>query len=335
MATSVTISPTLGHPVMYTQGGVYDIDNSGVGGDAIDLRRSLVGSACPQEGVLASGDWKVTATSGDMTVDVAADTGIAVVQGDSVTAEGLYTVAPHSDTITLTHDAASSSAPRLDQIILQVRNDESDGSGENDARCLILKGTATAGATLTNRTGAATLPDTAILLADVLVPANATSLSTSDLRDRRPWARGAYSRTVRTTNASSGSNYTVGSSSLTEVDATNLKPRIECTGVPVRVTLLASGLIAAKGDNGKLALSVDGSATIADGDATALEIVFQGPESGYAMNLCWSGIYMPTAGSHTFALAASTSGSLTLDASASVPLQWIIEELVRPDASNT
>jgi hypothetical protein len=151
------------------------------------------------EGVIGANDFLTTpAAAGLMRVDVAS--GRAVVKGDSGTpgaglSQGHYLVvndAAIPNAVTLT--ASNGTNPRLDQIVLRVRDTADLGSGADDALLEVVTGTATAGATLDNRNGAAALPNDAIRLADVLVPAGSTAVTAPNVRDRRPAARGTYAR---------------------------------------------------------------------------------------------------------------------------------------------
>src|SRR5262245_29233838 len=97
MAT--TISPGTGHAPLFTQAGT----GASPGYDAIDHRRAW--SAGLQEGVYSAGAFEVTqrGLGANLSVDIAASThehGIAaLVQGDAISGQGLYTVAPHSGVI--------------------------------------------------------------------------------------------------------------------------------------------------------------------------------------------------------------------------------------------
>lgn len=302
MASSVTIAPSLGQPVLAFDGGQWDLDSGGAGGSMLDLRRMIEGSSCPQEGILDSAAWAVTATNGNMTVDVAADVGLAVVQGDSSANQGRYTVAPHSAAVTLDISPADASAPRLDMVILQVRDGSADGSGAFDARVLVLTGTPTAGAALDNRNGHATLPDTALLLADVLVPAGATSVTTADLRDRRRWARGALAK-----SSLNPGTYGAG------VQYPGIAQRVECSGAPLMVIVEA---VQVSGDDYQIGYEVDGAATVTYGSV------------GDGKAFVWED--ESVAGSHLFRARLVSASGVTLNFGG----RFIVRELAGQAAAN-
>jgi hypothetical protein len=117
--------------------------------------------------------------------------GVAWILGRNVADQGMYRqyVAGTTD---IAVPASHASLPRLDQAILRVMDNTHDGSGFNECRLEIVPGTATSGATLDNRLGAANLDALTgasrnyLLLYDILVPAAASSLVTGNLR-RRVW----------------------------------------------------------------------------------------------------------------------------------------------------
>lgn len=135
----------------------------------------------------------------NMSVDVGiTGTGLmeAWVRGDTRGGQGLYRVdnidrtAPTASTyvpqinVTVSNNAAAN--PRLDIVVLEVVDMEHIGGGTATAQIRVIAGTATAGATLDNRAGAAAVPSSALLLADILVPAlESTSIDLVDIRDRR------------------------------------------------------------------------------------------------------------------------------------------------------
>jgi hypothetical protein len=129
----------------------------------------------------------VTAVSG---MSVTIDQGTAYILAGNVTDGGSFRVRS-SASRQVTVPNAHATLPRLDQIVLRVMDDASDGSGFSEARIEVVPGTATAGATFANRNGAASLnalgeiSDSLMLLADVLVPAAAGSLVLGDTKDRR------------------------------------------------------------------------------------------------------------------------------------------------------
>jgi hypothetical protein len=187
MAT--TITPSIGQGALFTQAGA----GASPGYGAIDLRRAGVG-AVGQEGCMDTHSYEVTQRSAgvNLSVDIAATTadalgtGVAAyIQGDTVSAQGLYSVPPHNAVINETISAANASNPRIDRVILEIQDNTHDASGANLIRTRVVTGTATAGATLDNLSNAAAVPSSALLLADVLVPANATSINNSNIRDRR------------------------------------------------------------------------------------------------------------------------------------------------------
>jgi hypothetical protein len=139
------------------------------------------------EGVLTSTDFALTLTSG-LSFSIAA--GVAWVKGDNVADQGMFRQYEPSAK-TLTCPTAHATLPRLDQVILRIMDNPSDASTFNEGRLEVVPGTATSGATLDNRSGAANLntldqaSKSLILLHDVLVPAGATTLVSGDVRDKR------------------------------------------------------------------------------------------------------------------------------------------------------
>ena len=330
MATTQTITPSLGNAPSFLQGGV----GSSTGYGAIDFRRVLFGAPV-QEGVITAGSFEVTerAAGAAMSVDIAASTGNgALVQGDAVTSQGLYYVPPHSASVNLDIATADATNPRVDTVWLEVEDDTHDAGGSNLARLRVISGTADAGATLDTRTGAASNPGSAILLADVLVPASDTTISNSQIRCRRPWARGAYYRIVRNANAAAGNNYTTTSGTMAAVDSTNLNPRLECSGVPVEITLRGLTAHSAADVFSFVGMRVDGAAL--DGGAIwGLNVSAATGTLAAGFEATWHTV--PAAGSHRFApYFATNSGTLELRANATQPLQFTVAEIVRQNTHN-
>lgn len=249
--------------------------------------------------------------------------GCAFVQGDTITGQGLYRVDVHSANINETIAAASASFPRIDQVILEIQDDTLDASGGNLARTRVLTGTATSGATLANRSGAATLPGSALLLADVLVAANATTVPNSAIRDRRKWARGAYNYAERATAESTAST------TLLAFSSGAATYRIECSGVPVRVKLNCTASNNTAGNGGIFDLAMDG---VAQGQR--ISFTSSTANAGVPILPMWE--IVPAAGSHTFGpmLAAAASGTLAVAAGSLVPIEITVEEIMRQNTVN-
>jgi len=189
-------------PPLMTQGGT----GASPGYSALDLRRLAVGEQPTGEGVKGYDDFRIQAQSG-MNVQTTGSAE-AWVRGDAVTDQGLYYCRQDSTTQNLTVSAADSTNPRVDIVVLEVLDNTHDSSGLNVARLRIVSGTASAGATATNRTGAPALPTSALHLADIVVPAGATSIAASDITDRRAMAFIGYaqpsSATIGTATYSAG-----------------------------------------------------------------------------------------------------------------------------------
>ena len=205
MATSETISPSRGHAPSIIDLGP---GAAGEGYAAIDWRRTMAISA--REGLLSDGSYAVTPGAGTREISIAANVGDGVVvKGDSVDAQGVYHVAPHSAAITLQHDAADATNPRNDLVVLEVLDSISDGGGSNLARVRIVKGTPNASAVVTDALGSngtPSLPSTAIPLAVVNVDVGEGVLSTGDIDDRR--YRNAGTKAVAGAESTTSTSYT-------------------------------------------------------------------------------------------------------------------------------
>lgn len=135
--------------------------------------RLMVSALAPQQGTIKAGDLKVTqrGAGANMSVDVAA--GRAIIQGDTIANEGNYIV--RSDAVyNVPLAAADTSNPRIDLIVAQVYNKQVDGGTQYAWVPVALKGTPAASPVAPN------VPNTALLLAQVYVPANATSVTTTN-----------------------------------------------------------------------------------------------------------------------------------------------------------
>jgi hypothetical protein len=260
-----------------------------------------------QEGVV---DNSLFVTSGS----VGFPRGGGFVKDEGVT-NRLYHVDPGS--VTLTVPANSSGNPRVDSVVI-----------DKDGVPAYIAGTATVGATLNNRTGAPTVPNNSMRLADVLVANGAASVPNSVIRDRRPWARGAFYSYERP--AASG-DYSTSSTTFVAIDSTNMNPRIECSGLPLRFTFEA--VVSHSATNSTFfKLLMDGATSVAETQVNS-------PGAGVNVPLTWS-VVLPLsaipAGSHTFQLqyAVGISGTSTVKAGASYRPNFTLEELLRQNMAN-
>lgn len=287
--------------------------------------RRLLQDEGVQEGVVGANDLKVAqrAAGANMSVDVAA--GSAWVQLDTGANNGLVHVL--SDAVAnVAVTASDATNPRIDQVLLRYNDTAIPTGSGNSPTIEVRAGTPTAGATLDNRSGAVTgsaLNDT-VRLADVLVPAASSSVTTANIRDRRPWARGAFTRVSR-----AATDLTTAAGTLTAMDTTNLRARVECSGAPMRITLQGIALHSVAATNMVFGVLFDG--------VQQENLVQQSsPGVGLNSNVAASIITVPTPGSHVidagFATAAAT---MTVRATATNPFYMTIEELVRPNANNT
>lgn len=179
---------------------------------AADARAGLL-----QAGVVGAGDLKVTPGAG-LALAYASGVGIVADTSGVISAISGTLIPVNVSGSTVSIAANASGNPRIDQIILTL-------TGYGQGTVSVLQGTASVGATLANRTGAAALPSSAIRLADILMPSGFAGpfVQNTHIRDRRPWARGAY-----VSMASDGSSATT-TASATPVALAATTARLEIT----------------------------------------------------------------------------------------------------------
>ena len=154
-------------------------------------------------GVAGYEDFRVMAKQSGATTSVdIGKTGVGLMVawllGQSRSGQGTYeidnidrsapTVATFASQLNVDISANASGQPRIDQVILEILDSQHDGGGSNLARIRVVAGTQTAGAPLTNRSGAATITGTSfILLADVVAASGFTQITATEINDRRPF----------------------------------------------------------------------------------------------------------------------------------------------------
>lgn len=275
-----------------------------------------------QEGAVGANDYKVVQRGAGANMSVDVGSGDAWVKMDTGVRNGLY-LQGNDATVNVPIGAAHATLPRLDQIVLQV-NDSNVVGATNIPELKVLAGTATSGADLDNRNGAAALGNDRIRLADVLVPAAAASIVTANIRGRRPWARGAF---WSSGTLAGGGDYTSTSTTLVDIDAVNLKPRLELSGSVLRITFTSSFKHGTAGGNSFIGPTLS-----------------PGPGGGY-VNRAASGAseqdglslefdFSPAAGSYLVPMQwLTTAGTMTIPKNTSA-VCMIVEESVQPSVQN-
>jgi len=185
--------------------------------------------------------------------------------------------------------------------------------------------------TLTNRGGAVVVPVGSRLLHDLLVDVNGvTAINT---RDRRSWARGAYNRITRTLNAAGNSDYSLpGSTPAVVIDGVNLAMRMECSGVPLRVTLRGSFTLTANINVG-LTTFIDGLVPSGAVGITS-EYYTHFPSVGFSLGFNYSYDFLPAPGSRLIKAAYMSNGTWIMYARNAMPITFTVEEIVRQNANN-
>lgn len=142
------------------------------------------GATLARSGLRPDGGGAVTVNSGTMTVTVEPFT--AWIDGGASDAQGGYPFVLDAS-LNLTIDPGHATLARVDTVVAQVRDDVFDGSGFTDARVYVVKGD--------DGGGAPAVPQSAIPLRDINVPAGASAgtggLALGDLgADRRQYVTG-------------------------------------------------------------------------------------------------------------------------------------------------
>lgn len=173
--------------VVFAQNLTYSAEQTRRGTYGWQLVRNAAGSIGSARGGIVGyssatpgTDFAVSYSGSGLTVTV--QTGEAQIPGTSVTTQSSYYIRA-SSTTSLTPAAADPSNPRIDLIYLQV-NDVAYGGGTNNATCSIATGTPTSGATLTNLSGAPSVPTSSLAIAYVQIPAGATTITNSNIQNQ-------------------------------------------------------------------------------------------------------------------------------------------------------
>jgi hypothetical protein len=125
---------------------------------------------------------------------------------------GMYLVESDATPLTGTISPAHASLPRIDAVVIRVTDVTDSQSATNGQEIAVVQGTATSGATLGNRNGAAAIIGNQVHIADILVPGGSGSIAAATVRDRRPWSRGVFHQQVITSG-----DLTTAGGNLTEI----------------------------------------------------------------------------------------------------------------------
>ncbi len=140
--------------------------------------RSAISTLAPNAGTVRENDLKVgpRAAGANMSVDVA--DGKAVVQGTSIAQQGTYIV-PSTAVENVPLATADATNPRIDAIVAQVYDRQADGGTRYGWQPIAVTGTPASSPV------APATPANALLLAHVRVGAGVTSVTATNITDRR------------------------------------------------------------------------------------------------------------------------------------------------------
>ncbi len=169
----------------------YCTDSSNM--DAELFRRSIGTLLSSAGGIVTPGDLAVT-QQGSPNMSVQVGVGQAWIPGSTTTTQGPY-YSRNGASVTQAINAANAANPRIDIICAQVVDKAYAGAATTCAVGYVA-GTPTSGATLSNLLGVGALPASSLLLAYVLVPANASSIVTADIANVAPVLSVAGSRVL-------------------------------------------------------------------------------------------------------------------------------------------
>jgi len=137
------------------------------------------------EGIIRATDLAVT-ESGSPGMDVQIAAGTAVIQGDDQVEQGKYLVRSDSTTTGVTIGTAPGSGQRNDLVVLKVRDSNAGVGSDDDAIFQVIAGTPSGSPV------DPAVPDSAIVLARVRVPAATGSITNSLIDDLRVEANGTF-----------------------------------------------------------------------------------------------------------------------------------------------
>lgn len=178
---------TLRTPPSWLQNGSHPAEND---------RLTITGTIWANDGVVDYGDMLVAPT-GTPSMAITIGAGSAIIAGTQTTTQGHY-IAYNDAAVTLSVAPASASLARIDSVVVAVQDSFYGGTSNNQVVFQVVTGTPSANPV------APTLPNNALLLADISVLANASAISSGSITDRRTYATFTDTRTkASATNADS------------------------------------------------------------------------------------------------------------------------------------
>lgn len=163
-------------------------------------------------GIIGTGDLAISA-GGSLTINIAA--GECVIPGSLLYASavsGYYL--RNTSTFNISINTANPTNPRVD-LVCGTINDATYHGATNNGVLQVIPGTPTSGATLSNLSGAAALPDASLLLGYVLVPASASSIVSGDIAQSS--SRVTLGTALTYASGTIGSNVNLGINTPTKV----------------------------------------------------------------------------------------------------------------------
>lgn len=246
--------------------------------------------------------------------------------------KGMYHVeADTAPALTGTLTPAHATLPRIDQIAIQVDDTVDSSSPDDIQQILVATGTPTSGATLGNRTGAATLPGNTLRLTDVLVPGGSASAAAATFRDRRTMARGVLAYTQVTSGDLSSALTTYSTLAQQRVNIGSAVP-----GVQNLVQLIASVRATQSVLNNRLQLAFQYQIND-NGTWVQMNSGRYYRRTSYSTTLAtqmyYTDFFPMGPNNYQFRVAYSPTnlgGTMTASANATMPARFWVREIVRP-----
>lgn len=211
------------------------------------------------EGILGATSFDVSerAAGANMTLDVTA--GVAVLAGDDAVGQGNYLVEATATLGAFTIGTADASNPRIDRVGIQLNDPSEGGAAGRNCTFVTVPGTAAASPS------APALPDSFFELAQVTVPAAATSIVNANITDTRVSARSAHD-TIATDQVTTAKILDSAVTTAKIADA-------NVTGAKIAgFTITAGNIAGAAITNPKIGAGAVGTPNIADSVVTTAKI---------------------------------------------------------------